>query len=130
MSRNELIKFVHKTTGLTFKESRKFCKAAAWNEEQIVLFVTGQYIEQIGSFVEVFSELMDVIADVAAEIAKQVAEIADFIFETITSDSEVAAALCNGDNSPAFAPYDAPTDSNDNLPETTQDDAETQQGGK
>jgi hypothetical protein len=123
MSRNELIKFVHKTTGLTFKESRKFCKAAAWNEEQIVLFVTGQYIEQIGSFVEIFSELMDAIADVAADIAKEAKEIADFNFK-------VAAALCNGDNSPVFAPYDAPTDSNDNLPETTQGDAETQQGGK
>ena len=72
------------------------------------------------SFKPVFVELMDAIADAAVEIAKQAAEIADCI----------AAALLNSENPPAFASYDAPTDSNDKLPETTQDVAETQQGGK
>ena len=134
MSRNKIVRFVHEFTGLSFKESRTLCKAAKWNEEIIISAVIEQYIGKFGSIVEsfkpVFTELMDVIADVAVEIAKQAAEIADYIVETIKSDPEVMAALCNGDNSPKFAPYDATKDSNDKLPETTQDGAGTQQGGK
>ena len=124
MSRNKIVRFVHDFTGLSFKESRKICKAAKWNEEIIVSAVIEGYVGKFGSIVEsfkpVFVELMDAIADAAVEIAKQAAEIADCI----------AAALLNIENPPAFAPYDAPTDSNDKLPETTQDVAETQQGGK
>ena len=124
MSKNKLIKLVRNFTGLSFKESRKICKAAKWNEEIIVSAVIEGYIGKFGSIVEsfkpVFVELMDAIADAAVEIAKQAAEIADCI----------AAALLNSENPPAFAPYDAPTDSIDKLPETTQDVAETQQGGK
>ena len=124
MSRNKIVRFVHDFTGLSFKESRKICKAAKWNEEIIVSAVIEGYVGKFGSIVEsfkpVFVELMDAIADAAVEIAKQAAEIADCI----------AAALLNSENPPAFAPYDAPTDSNDKLPETTQDVAETQQGGK
>lgn len=124
MSRNKIVRFVHDFTGLSFKESRQICKAAKWNEEIIISAVIegyiGKFVSVVESFKPVFVELMDAIADAAVEIAKQAAEIADCI----------AAALLDSENPPAFAPYDAPTDSNDKLPETTQDVAETQQGGK